>query len=312
MYAGVMRSGLFVLFAFTIAGACSTTTDEGVTTAAGTGSGAGIPVGSDALAVAGVFIGSCVPDDGVNRWLGSLHRGRSFFENSDLSCFQGKTNGCAAVEECTGLVVSLDGPCEETCNNGEWNACDDQLHFFAPCERLGKVCSAEVQECVDEPVGPACDYMTFVERCDGDELVDCVSGYEQARDCSQDGQTCATHPELQSVGCTGAGAACEAPDESNTWCDGDALVSCENGAEHRIDCAAANSGWSCHKVGYAAFCGAASECDPGDSDQPTCEGDTIRFCNAGKFVTASCTSLGFERCEISFRGAVCTPSPMVP
>ena len=87
-----------------------------------------------------------------------------------------------------------------------------------------------------------------------------------------------------------------------TACDGDDLVACVNGQTATISCAARGPGFTCQTVGQAFFCGLGAECAPAtngapsESHPPSCDGDVLVFCNAGRLERIDCTSLGFSGC----------------
>jgi hypothetical protein len=129
-------------------------------------------------------------------------------------------------------------------------------------------------------------------------------GVFRGPDCASLGLSCSAGS------CIGSGAACTPgsfPREGYVFydgvrCDGDALITCANGNEHRLACSSVAEGFSCHTLNGTSFCGLAAECVPaepgaGNGPDATCEGNNVVFCNAGRIDRIDCTSLGFERCD---------------
>jgi hypothetical protein len=90
------------------------------------------------------------------------------------------------------------------------------------------------------------------------------------------------------------------------------MTACVGDAEHVIDCAALEPGFSCHAPEVSGVprvvCGVAAECAPGDVQEPTCmDATTMAVCNAGRVETVDCTELGFTGCETWGSTAFCGP-----
>ncbi len=292
---------------------------------AGGGGGSGTPMDppgpkdQDAALQAAILIGSCVPDDGIQRVLNNMHATRGV-EPGGLDfkeftkCFEGKTNGCKAVEECLGIVVDLSGPCMPTCTGSVFKVCDDALAFNVDCAKFGYTCSASEGRCVGGPApGPACDPGTFQESCqDGAPRV-CVGKEISGPNCADYGLTCKPEP-FGGVACLGTGAACQ-PDGTGSLsidyheglaCDGELLRACLNGGEQAVDCGTLVTGFTCQTSGAATFCGLAGACDPTAGADTTCEGDSVVVCNAGRIDKVDCKTLGFTSCNANF--GTCGPS----
>jgi hypothetical protein len=274
----------------------------------------------DAALRAAIFVGSCLPDDGINRTLNRYYTrkgggGADAAINERTQCFNTKTNGCEAVKECLGVSADLTGPCEPSCSGDVFSACDDSLKFTFNCARIGLSCSAEERECVKEPLGAACDYDTYMTSCEnGAPKVCTAAGEALGPTCSDYGLTCAIGALSEEAACVGAGASCMEQIGSSTsiyldqggTCAGDILTTCVNGGEHALDCKSLAQGFTCQTGAASSFCGLEAACDPGSETDATCEGDSVVVCNAGRVEKVDCKSLGFTGCSPMF--GVCVPS----
>ncbi|MCB9582001.1 MAG: hypothetical protein H6717_33515 [Polyangiaceae bacterium] len=267
---------------------------------------------------AAALIGSCLPDDGAARYLAAYYYERDSGERWRLDvvdCLAGKTNGCAAVTQCLGASADLTGPCEPRCAGSIFERCDDTLHFRIDCAKQGRRCDAD-QGCVACDAGPACDYSSYVDHCDGDRPIRCLDGMETTLSpCALWGLTCVDDAAtLGSAYCAGAEGSCTvdhhgSPELAGVACTADGLQVCVNGGLHHIDCAEVGAGFTCQTLGSTAFCGLAAECDPTPSTvaDATCDGDSLTFCNAGRIDKLDCKQLGFTGCNATW--GVCSPSP---
>lgn len=106
----------------------------------------------------------------------------------------------------------------------------------------------------------------------------------------------------QRAGCQGKGDPCEggyaaAPELAyGTSCEQGTLTTCVNMRRATVDCARLGVGFTCQSYEDQVFCGLASECDP-SSEESTCDGAAVVFCNAGRFERVDCTTLGFDGCK---------------
>lgn len=267
---------------------------------------------------AGVFVGSCVPDDGIEGNIGHFYRVGSF-RRVDVSCFEGKANGCGAVKDCMGMTADLQGPCEESCRGGRYEACDDQLHFTMCCASMGMECSTESSECVYDDDAPTCSPGSHMATCVDGHPETCLDGHvTPGPDCAAWGMQCGTSPLSGEAVCVGAGPACDEQSSTSAaiaispglGCDGAMLRLCMGGREHSLDCSMVGTGFTCQSFGGASFCGLASECDP-DAFAQSCDGTSITLCHVGRVEQVSCTELGFTGCQMvtGKSAAVCVPSP---
>jgi hypothetical protein len=269
---------------------------------------------ADAVARAAAVLGSCVPDDGVDRnaahlWTNDIALSVFFYRHAaQLDCLANAACGCEAIRHCTGFHQGVtDEACQASCDDGVFRACGEEdgmmLQYTLACGNFGLACDVD-GACIDVGAQP-CDEET-APSCDGDRFVGCRSGSTTSGpECQSLGLTCGAN------GCQGTGAQCsdfgDAASEqeipiAGSACDGDDLVACVNGAVATIDCAARGPGFSCQNMGESFFCGLGSAClpassgAPSDSHPPVCDGDVLVFCNAGRLEQLDCTTLGFSGC----------------
>lgn len=283
------------------------------------GSGGSSGLG-DRYARAAVVVGSCIPDDGVNRnsahlWYGASNA-RIWGRFADkVECLATRGGGCAAVTACIGWNVSVaTGACAGGCSGSTFAQCGDGYRYQVDCSKVGLACDP-IAICSESPA-TACDRETFENSCDADGTPSiCDDGaIIHGPDCAALGLACADGS------CIGKGEVCVGGARSyqgdvfydGIECDGATLISCVYGREHRLDCASIAPGFSCQTHEGEAFCGLASECTPaapaaGNGPDAACDGDAVVFCNAGRRVRVDCTALGFERCELA-DGAHCAPT----
>lgn len=275
---------------------------------------------------AAVLLGSCLPDDGVNRTLSDIYsqvdapESQPYAPRNQVACLAGKSSGCAAVRECFTAEVTVTSTCTPSCNGSVLEECDGPLRAHVDCAALGLVCSSELKSCVPATRRPACDFETYEGRCEDGRPTYCSEhGEEVGVDCEAFGLSCSTslHGE-RLTGCLGRGAACQAfafggggfgLSDGMRCASATELEICIAGGAHRIDCGSLAPGFRCQSVetgaGPRSFCGLDSACDP---LQPArCEGTTLSACNAGRLVRVDCQAYGFTGC--SARWGVCSPSP---
>jgi len=277
------------------------------------------PKDPDATLRAAIFMGSCVPDDGVQRFLNRFYTrlggppGEPELDDY-LPCFASKTNGCQAIEECLGIKVDLSGPCAPTCTGNVLKVCDDQLAFTQDCSKLGLTCSQAEGECVSStPAGPTCDFDTFQEVCQDGAPRICSGTEVSGPVCADYGLACKEAP-FGGVACLGTGASCTSTTVSPLYvnfdegiaCDGTALRTCVSGGEHAVECNTLGTGFTCQTMGAANFCGLSNTCDPNAGNDSTCEGDSVVVCNAGRVDKIDCKTLGFTGCNATW--GTCSPS----
>lgn len=300
------------------AGAAGEAGSSGAAGSAGAASGPVFPIDPAAAARAAVLLGSCIPDDGPARMLQAFYVKTEPADTPDLvdaiQCLAGKTNGCAGVAECTGVLLTADSAsCGKGCDGNTAFQCSDGFKFTADCTKLGATCFAA--DCkVLKP--KSCD-STYEEACVDGSPHSCWAGDERiGPKCTELGLAC--EKTLLGVTCVGTGAACQSDSMSmltisfdeGMSCDGAKLHACLNGKEAVRDCGEVGKGFICQTMGTSFFCGQGAACDPTDKPASSCNGDSVSLCNAGQVEEVDCKALGFTGCLAS-RG-VCIPSPWQP
>ncbi len=273
---------------------------------------------ADLVARAALVIGSCNPDDGVDRnaahiWEGDLQPPAFYFRTGSQSdCLANAHCGCAAMDQCLGIALEQTSTCVAGCAGDVFSYCGSDnsdlpvgYRYRVDCGKLGMSCD-DAANCVDEPV-VACDG-TAPPTCTGDGAVEYCDGefVRHSAPCSTFGLAC------QDGECVGTGAACTDTSFANAGeiilqgvsCSGSTLEACVNGQLANIDCTTRGPAFSCQTVGTAFFCGLAAECEPADhgsaspSNPGACDGNVFTFCNAGRLEHIDCTELGFTGCEV--------------
>ena len=125
--------------------------------------------------------------------------------------------------------------------------------------------------------------------CEGSHLAFCDgAGMETYTDCAILDETCLDDGTF-GPHCGPPGA----PPCEMQGCDGDVLMTCDFGEQHRKNCAGLLSGGRC--ISRALACGYDDACS--SFEDPVCLGDAVRVCALGEVVEISCTELGFARCS---------------
>jgi len=270
------------------------------------------------IALAAAVVGSCLPDDGVDRtathmWSPQAASGRYYFRTQlQAECLAQSACGCAAAEHCLGYALGPNPSCTPGCADGVFTACgpehdlDTGVRNTVDCSSVALSCDP-VASCTDGAATP-CDDTAFTPACDAQgRPTFCAKGVVQHGPvCSTLGLRCAA------VSCAGSGASCSnaSPGEAGdividgTACSGAMLNACVNGQTATLDCSQQGPGFSCQHVADKFFCGLASDCVPADdyspspSDPAKCDGSKVVFCNAGRLERVDCLALGFTGCEI--------------
>jgi hypothetical protein len=280
---------------------------------------------ADWVARAAAVVGSCMPDDGVARnathiWLGHLAAPRPYFRSSaQLECLANASCGCQAIEHCLGWSYArAPENCVGSCADDVFTGCGDDVQVTVDCSRFGLSCDPAAN-CVAEAAVP-CDG-SEPTKCSADgELLFCDDDFMRRAPCQSLGFSCVNGK------CTGGGTACteqsssqnELVDLVGTACAGATLTACVAGSSAEVDCATYGPGFTCQSLDGSFFCGLAAECVPADnyaSAQPaSCDGNQLRFCNAGRLETIDCLALGFSGCEVdsSVNRYGCTPGAVIP
>jgi hypothetical protein len=308
-------------------GGSGATGGEGGSGATG-GSGGATPVDppgpkdpADAIKAA-ILVGSCLPDDGVNRWLNRIYNQRNRAGDPDaipeehVKCLASKTNGCQGVKECIGAEASVDAACKAGCAGSVLTACDNSLEFTVDCAKSGTVCDATAKQCVPAMPGPACDANSTTIDCKNGAPTGCdQTGHEHAGPaCADLGLKCEADAASGSAYCVGTGASCQADVysaysvqyDNGIACNGAKLSACINGGTQDVDCGTVGQGFTCQATANAKFCGLGAACEPGSATKATCEGDSVVVCNAGRVDKIDCKTLGFKTCNAKY--GVCSPS----
>jgi hypothetical protein len=286
-----------------------------------------------------VVLGSCYEDDGVSREAAQLWRWREgsginaqFYWQAD--CIAKAGGGCRALDDCLGYRLEAVDICMpgRTCGGSVFKHCFElpgygNVEEQIDCATIRFECDPRAT-CVGDPI-VTCDPLSYVETCDGVGFpLSCPAAgvVRPGPWCEATGLVCDVidQPEGEPslARCVGTGAPCTAPSGellSGIACAGNVLEACANGRRQDFDCSAFDEGFSCQTVQGIPFCGLAAECLPanlqgsGDRDvsqngdpEPTCDGDSIVFCNAGRLERVDCTELGFSGCENELG---CVPSP---
>jgi hypothetical protein len=311
-------------------GALSSGGTAGSSSAAGAGA-AGV-LDPDVAARAGAVIGSCHPDNGVNREVSRLWQ-RSTASPSSISlgiqaeCIAARGGGCDALEQCLGWTLESTPGCAQgsACVGSTFTLCTASIGttYTIDCGTMGLDCNPDAS--IDNVPGAGracrrgqavpCEGATFAPSCNGSVPVFSDGSLVEGTDCAVRGAACSDGL------CTGTGDACSVSPSDPTAgvsCNGNVLESCQNGQRATLDCTTFRAGFGCRTIGDVAFCGLAADCVPGgltmgdvpqDGDpSPSCDGTTIVFCNAGRVERVDCTSLGFSGCDVEAAWG-CVPTP---
>jgi len=285
---------------------------------------------SDVAARAGAVIGSCHPDNGVNRetaklWQRKYETGSRINFGAQAECIAAQGGGCDALEECVGWTVEVTPGCADgvACTGSIFTLCTESvgLRYTIDCATMGLDCNpdetidniAEAGAACRSGEAVSCDQATFAPSCDGSVLSYCDAAEVREADCAEEGAGCSDGV------CTGTGAPCTVSPSDPTEgvsCNGNVLESCQNGRSAALDCTSYGAEFGCRTIGDVSFCGLATDCVPGelpfgpqDGDPPpACDGTAIVFCNAGRLEHLDCTSLGFSGCDVD-AGWGCVPTP---
>ncbi len=223
------------------------------------------------------------------------------------------------MQDCSGLLVGADGPCDASCEGDVRTACDGPWRFTVDCGGVGMTCDADRGRCMPPGLGGDCG--------DGeDDFLDgpCVDGspsrcwYGRERlgvDCESLGLAC--KDDDRGVGwCEGKGAECDSRskgpyrvdlEDGGLACDGDTLTTCVGDREHIVDCRDLHPQFHCFAPPEVEpFCGFEGGCELLLGGQKCSDGKT-HVCAAGRTVVVVCRELGFDDCEPGRGGGRCTP-----
>jgi hypothetical protein len=291
------------------------------------------PLDPSASLRAAVFMGSCFPDDNPNTTLQDYYAKRSDDSAGRLdtvACLAAKANGCQAVTDCVGIHVTIQASCSPpvACDGNRMQVCSDGMKFDVDCTN-----SAMQRVCAETGCSPCgggelpCDRATFVGHCEAGRPIRCRNGHATpGMRCADVGLECRPDPFGNPLGgtqynCYGAGASCPTTTAmaapgllTGTGCSGTRLEACVGGYSHGVECAEVGAGFTCQSFASTSgetsyFCGLAGECDAAAQGliDPTCDGDSVVLCNAGRIEKVDCTALGFTGCAPQW--GRCVPGP---
>ena len=229
-------------------------------------------------------------------------------------------NSCAELRTC-GLRGASPTACAGRGKDNPAGYCDidgralscshERVAGVRDCPRGGEQCSVREGQSACS-LGPCPAGMTEgaspVCSASGTRILRCEHGVMTSLDCAAFGLICGSGP---------GGAACTPPTApcagASRRCDGDVAVSCYDGHEVRVECAAA--GMSCNPtdqgVRAVGACTAPTPAPvpgggPCDANaRARCDGATLRYCSAGRPRSFPCKALGFNRCVSDASGARC-------
>lgn len=293
------------------------------------------PKDMEAVAKAAVFVESCIPkviysDGNVNARIDSIYSSVQSWSvhraiSDRVNCFNEKTNGCDAVRECLGIVITGNlfkywQGCQDGIGMRRVGVAPDPIsNYWMNCAGIGLECFPENKDRCGVP-REECDYTTELSFCTEDgSRRNCNFSFDEGKgfrylspSCAKFGLTCEVGPA--GAMCTGAGAACDAQSTDDLIADygvgigcndSNTLRACVNGHEQFVDCSAIAKGFQCIG-GSRPHCGADFQCNYDRSNpKPTCNGTLLEVCNGGVRTTIDCAELGFEACDAK-RG-VCQP-----
>lgn len=306
--------------------------DGGNASDAGEGGSTVVVLDPDVAAHAGAVIGSCHPDNGVNRETSRLWQRRTLSASSinlglQAECIASRGGGCDALEQCLGWTFESTPGCAQgvACVGSTFTLCTASIGatYTIDCSTMGLDCNPDLD--IDDVSGAGracrsgqaivCDEATFAASCDDSVVLYCDGSVVESTDCAGRGAGCSDGL------CTGTGAPCTvSPSDPSAGvsCNGNVLESCQNGQRALLDCTTHGAGFGCRSVGEVSFCGLAADCVPGEltlgeapqngSPAPACDGTTLVFCNSGRLEHVDCTSLGFSGCDVN-AALGCVPTP---
>lgn len=275
---------------------------------------------------AGVVLGSCLGGS-ISAWIPDLHEGVFvpyfgepvfvgdwWIEPEAVRCLGRAVNGCVSLDECLGVRLDREVPCDDSCDGDLLVGCGSEFRVLWDCSRSGEVCDPDAVDCRDPGLGE-CDPDAFEEQCQSGRPRYC-SRYGvvlDGPDCAELGLECAPTSDGRSVTCRGTEGSCDLFLESDArviyeghGCSDDVLETCANGGELQRDCSQLGEGFSCFRNAetLSSYCGLGDYCSL-DNWRDDCDGATVIVCNMGEIARVDCTALGFSGCD-NARG--CTPN----
>jgi hypothetical protein len=272
------------------------------------------PLEPDNAARAAAVIGSCVGDDRSNRMLHAMYNIRSAdgFEEAlyrqHVDCLASRNNGCQAVADCVGIRdVPLPDVCQNGCEGNVAVLCAGAFQRRVDCGQYGMECHSGDAPFCTPPGAVACDEASFTETCENERPRICNNDWTALGPrCGEFGLTCGA-----AGSCTGMGGACTSTfsgyhgpgiEYTGVSCSGANLNACVGDGLTKLPCDSVGRGFTCFErpdAGFnKAYCGLASQCGPGYDTAPSCDGDSLVICNAGRIDKVDCKSLGFSGCSV--------------
>lgn len=244
-------------------------------------------------------IGASQAND-VNDCLRYWTRGEPLLRPSWVHCMAAARGSCAMARACVGQQIQSSTTCSpgaKTCNGDQLSECigtlGNALELLTDCTASDE---GPVQNhCLMSGSAAACGIgPCTTETCQGTVGVRCQGPFAQGFDCATDGYTCVMVSRSE---CGGTGPACTAGPPS---VDGNSIVGCTYGFEHRVDCGAAVPGGTVQPsaTGTGLYCGLGTACAPGASPPGGgCNGNNLTVCAFGQVTTIDCTALGYTGCD---------------
>lgn len=163
---------------------------------------------AETFARAGVVLGSCAPDDGVNRNLANLWHADEIPQlwgrfGRQAECLATAGGGCAALTHCIGYHIERNPSCAPGCSGSTLTQCDHGVAVSIDCGKVGLSCD-EQAGCVDGSA-MSCDDASYVASCDASgQPLTCDHGLvHRGPDCAALGLRCDTGA------CRGQGEPCK-------------------------------------------------------------------------------------------------------
>lgn len=207
---------------------------------------------------------------------------------------------CNAANACIGASRTTDPNCVPGCGDGDTLVqCDGTTRTEIEC---GSYIGSYGPSCVANATAAFCGVAACDPQapftCDGTKSLSCGStGLGRTADCARRGEECVT----TSPGCAGVSSgACTGA----FLCDGDDVVTCDQGVERRTDCSVWAGGTCITVVNNLVGCGWGEQCDLNAGT--FCVGTTLRSCVYGLVYDVACPSIGGTQCTELATGPQCT------
>ncbi len=231
-------------------------------------------------------VGACIS---MGAMRDCVSRFRDAYYRDELLCVAGANGSCEAAYACFGATVYPDLTCTTTTSSCEGSTrvvCTDG--FVGPSYTARIDCTAEGTTCVADGSGNTfCAIGTCSasgRRCLGEHVAACSGSFELLERCPS-GSAC--DPEFSR--CVPTGPAC-----TTGRCEGDVVVSCDEGREFRQDCG--TLGLACVVTGGSPSCEATgTECNSTFAER--CVGSELEYCGANDTIERfDCSAHGFSGC----------------